>query len=147
MRWRASTASSYDVSGAGSQNKIFERGDFKPGDTPRIVAGAQLASEKVAVKIDEHVMIFASRCFIEHDPLKDGCDRARYHPQAGFFPDFASHCVFEPLPGFHQPTGQRPLANKRPLAAFYEQNLPLVENQGSDPEEGSSRITPTHLNI
>jgi hypothetical protein len=63
-----------------------------------------------------------------------------FNLEAGFFPDFAAHGVFQAFAGFEDSAGQGPVAFKGFAASFDQEDFPLLEDQRADSEYGALRV-------
>ena len=95
-----------------------ERIQLIPGGLARIVSGPEIAASDCTVKIDQHVMIFASAGGVRHDALENGCNSSGRDMQAGLFEDLAYESVFQAFPGFHKAARQGPIAGERFLSTL-----------------------------
>lgn len=127
-----------DVAGEGVDGvQIIESG---PAEIDGVAGARGGASGDAAEVIDENVVVLDATLFVAGDTVDDFDDGDGLDEEAGFFLNFAANALLQSLAELERPSGQRPLALERRVAALDEENAVLMEDDGSDADDGTVRI-------
>lgn len=111
----------------------------------RVGSGVKVSSEDLAKKIQKNVVVLDSAVLVKNDAVERGHKIDYLDFESNLFEDLSAHRGFEALAQFHEPSGNRPLAQSRRVASFYQQDLGSPEYDCPHSSVGPFRITPVHV--
>jgi hypothetical protein len=87
-------------------------------------------------------VIFDAAFRVRHDALEDLEQVEHFDFEPGLFANFAAGSLFEALAGFDAASGQRPVTSERRVAALYQKDAPVLDDQRADAQNGTRGIAP-----
>jgi len=118
-----------------SQKKLLNLLRGEPLRIRGVGAGPQFPRQRLAKKIDEHVVIENVPLGIGNDAVEYAQQFGRADNQAGFFQSLAFCALAQGLAKLQHPARDRPLSEKRGFAAFNQYDAASLNDQGANSDQ------------
>ena len=109
-----------------------------------VAAGVGFTGDTAAEEIDEYVVVLCATLWIGENAVEDIENLADFDVQAGFLESFTGSPVTQLLAEFEHPAGDRPLSFEGFRVATNQQGAVVVENDGSDADDGLLGVKALH---
>jgi hypothetical protein len=107
-------------------------------------SGVKASSEDLAKKIEKNIVVLDSAVPVENDAVESGHEVDHLYFESNLFEDLSADRGLEALSQFNESSGNRPLAQSRRTAPFYQQDLGSPEYDCPYSRAGPFRITSVH---
>lgn len=111
----------------------------------RVGSGLKASSDDLAKKIEKNVVVLDSAVLVKNDAVERGHKVDHLHFESNLFEDLSADRGLEALAQFNESSGNRPLAQSRRTASFYQQDFGSPEYDCPHSSEGPFRITSVHV--